>query len=303
MVVRELAAVWSLPAGDARALWWSVGARGELGVVRVDGRGLKRSQYIAGWVGWGAAEPFDAESEVYGADGRVRRRVAVRGVPPHISHLALLPGDRFLLVSGRSGQDRQGRWADNAYVYDPDGHREGAFCIGDDVQVVLGGRRGGIWTAYGDEGIFGHHPESRRALAGWNSLGEAVWTPRTPFPAGPVHGLTGCTEGDQVWLAWYCPEGTYLSRITPSTGEVTTFRSPVTKIDGLAVRGDRAVFSRRDHGRPAVTLTRARLVGGALEATAEERVAVPGPVVLRCGQGRDGVLWLRAGDSWVRVEA
>ncbi|MFK0203637.1 hypothetical protein [Streptomyces lavendulae] len=63
------------------------------------------------------------------------------------------------------------------------------------------------------------------------------------------------------------------------------------------------MFSRRDHDRPAVTLTRARLVGGALEVVAEERVAVPGPVVLRCGPGRDGVLWLRAGDSWVRAEA
>ncbi|MFE3765170.1 hypothetical protein ACFXPI_25810 [Streptomyces sp. NPDC059104] len=273
-------------------------------MVRVDQRVLRRSEYTAGWVGWGTPEPFDAELEVYGADGRVRRRVAVRGVAPHISHLALLDGDRFLLVSGRSCQDQHGRWADNAYVYDRDGRREGAFCIGDDVPVVVSSRRGGIWTAYGDEGIFGRHPESRGALAGWNSRGDAVWTPRTPFPAGPVHGLTGCTEGDdRVWLAWSCRQGTYLSRITQSTGEVTTFRSPVTGIDGIAVRGDRAVFSCRDHGRPAVTLTRARLVGGAWEAVAEERWRVPGPVMLHCGQGRDGVLWLRAGDSWVGVEA
>lgn len=40
----------------------------------------------------------------------------------------------------------------------------------------------------------------------------------------------------------------------------------------------------------------------ALVITAREKLRLPGPVVMRCAQGRDGVLWLRAGDSWVRIE-
>ncbi|MFG2880560.1 hypothetical protein ACGFYU_37025 [Streptomyces sp. NPDC048337] len=45
------------------------------------------------------------------------------------------------------------------------------------------------------------------------------------------------------------------------------------------------------------------MVGDGCVVTGEERVRLPGRVVMRCGQGRDGVLWLRAGDSWVRIEA
>jgi hypothetical protein len=32
-------------------------------------------------------------------------------------------------------------------------------------------------------------------------------------------------------------------------------------------------------------------------------VRVPGRVVMKCGQGRDGTLWLRAGHTWVRIDA
>lgn len=179
--------------------------------------------------------------------------MSVRGVPPWISHLALLPGGRFLLVSGSSSPDGNGRWADNAYMYGPEGLPERAFCIGDDLPVVVTDRRGGIWTAYGDEGIYGGHPESAAGLAGWNAEGVATWAPRGRLPAWPLEGCTGATDGEAAWLAWYCPEGHFLSRITPSTGEVTTFRSPVKNPDGLAVRGARAVLSRRAHNRPSWT--------------------------------------------------
>lgn len=37
--------------------------------------------------------------------------------------------------------------------------------------------------------------------------------------------------------------------------------------------------------------------------TGRRRLRVPGRVVMRCGQGRDGSLWLRAGNSWLRIEA
>ena len=84
---------------------------------------------------------------------------------------------------------------------------------------------------------------------------------------------------------------------------MTSHRSPVHQPDGFAVRGDRAVLTRRDHNRRTVELTRAAFDGTTWTATERRTLHVPGRVVGRCGQGRDGVLWLRTGDTWLRVEA
>ncbi|GAA2568031.1 MULTISPECIES: hypothetical protein [Streptomyces] len=97
--------------------------------------------------------------------------------------------------------------------------------------------------------------------------------------------------------------GTFLTRIIPSTGEVTSYPSPVRAPDGFAVRGRRAVLTRRDHNRRSVELTRAEFDGTTWTVTDRRALDVPGRVVLRCGQGRDGTLWLRAGDTWLRIEA
>lgn len=48
---------------------------------------------------------------------------------------------------------------------------------------------------------------------------------------------------------------------------------------------------------------RAEPDGAGWSVTGRARIEVPGRVVLRCGQGRDGFLWLRTGDTWVRLEA
>lgn len=110
-----------------------------------------------------------------------------------------------------------------------------------------------------------------------------------------------------MWLVWYSgggrKAGTYLTRITPATGEVISYSSPVGDPDGFAVRGDRAVLTSRRHNQRAVELTRAKFDGTTWKATERRTLDVPGAVVMRCGQGRDGVLWLRAGDTWLRIEA
>ncbi|GAB3839606.1 hypothetical protein GCM10027610_045700 [Dactylosporangium cerinum] len=72
--------------------------------------------------------------------------------------------------------------------------------------------------------------------------------------------------------------------------------------DGLAVRGHRAVLTRRAHNKNSTAVTRAELVDGTWVTVERQVVKTPGRVVLRCGQGRDGVLWLRADDAWVRIE-
>ncbi|WP_405434900.1 hypothetical protein [Streptomyces anulatus] len=305
MMIDELPVAWRLSPEDVqagwRALWWTVGPDGELAVMLVQRRYLSRDKYPLGWIGWRPETPFDGELVI--TSGQEQRRIPVEGIDMWPSHLALLPGSRFLLASGRTCRDAEGVWRENAVVYSPEGRPEGAFCLGDDIPALVTDRSGGIWTAYGDEGIYGDHPESAAGLAGWNTQGVATWAPKGRLPVWPLQGCTAATDGESVWLVWYSTKDTFLTRITPSTGEVASYRSPVKAPDGFAVRGTRVVLSSRDHYKRRTTLTRAELVGDVCVVIGQERVRVPGRVVAKCGQGRDGTLWLRAGRTWVRIDA
>ncbi|MEV5764445.1 hypothetical protein AB0L34_07710 [Micromonospora sp. NPDC052213] len=129
--------------------------------------------------------------------------------------------------------------------------------------------------------------------------------PGSCLPDLPLQGCTAATEGDQVWLVWNSGSsraGTFLTRVTPSTGEVTSWPSPVHGPDGFAVRGNRAILTRRDHNQRSVEVVSAELVDATWSVTDRRRMRVPGRVVLHCGQGRDGSLWLRAGNDWLRIE-
>ncbi|MDX3098975.1 hypothetical protein PV417_31480 [Streptomyces sp. ME19-03-3] len=187
-----------------------------------------------------------------------------------------------------------------------EGEQEGIFCVGDDIPVLLSDRSGLIWAAYGDEGIYGGHPESSAGLAGWNTDGEVAWSPTGRLPDAPLEGCTAATEADKVWLVWYSGSsrgGTFLTRITPSTGEVVSWPSPVRDPDGFAVRGNRAVLTKRVRNQRSTEVIRAELTGDAWRVAERCRIRVPGRMVMRCGQGRDGFLWLRAGDTWLRIRA
>ncbi|MGW6023442.1 hypothetical protein [Streptomyces sp. NPDC055099] len=301
--------MWQLPFADAvrglRALWWSVGPAGELAILLVHRRHLERGRYPKGWLGLRSSPPFSGELLTITGSGE--QRTPVKDIAMRPSHLALLPGSRFLLVSGRTFlNEAESLWKPNAVVFSPSGTPEAEFCVGDDIPALVTDAHGGIWTAYGDEGIYGGHPESGAGLAGWDTQGQASWTPKGRLPDHPLEGCTAATENERVWLVWYSGGsrgGTFLTRITPSTGDVVSYPSPVRAPDGFAVRGNRAVLTRRDHNKRSVELTRAELVGGTWTVTGRDHIRVPGRVVLRCGQGRDGFLWLRAGDTWLRIEA
>ncbi|MFJ6700029.1 hypothetical protein ACIQM4_28825 [Streptomyces sp. NPDC091272] len=301
--------VWRLPAADAvrglRALWWSVGPAGELAVMLVHRRYLTRSRCPGGWVGWRPEVPFTGE--LVTTTGQEERRLLVKNIRMWPTHLALLPESRFVLVNGRTRRmQAEESWRPNAVVFSSSGTPEAEFCVGDDIPVLVTDAHGSIWTAYGDEGIYGGHPESGDGLAGWNTQGRAVWAPEGRLPGHLLEGCTASTENDQVWLVWYgavSPSGTYLTRITPTTGEVSSFVSPVALPDGFAVRGNRAIFTRRDHCKRTIELIRAVFDDAAWTVTSRCRLRVPGRIVLRCGQGRDGFLWLRTGNTWVRIAA
>ncbi|GAA1403276.1 hypothetical protein GCM10009662_29360 [Catellatospora coxensis] len=301
--------VWEPSAEDLTEgrvpLWWTVGPAGELGVLFVDRGKLRQSPYVKGWVGWTPESVCDGLLVTRHADGSMQRQ-AIGAIPTGTSHIAFLPDARLVLVEGRVPRGEPGSWPPNAMVLSAEGEQQVAFCIGDDIDVAVTDRGGSIWTAYGDEGIYGGHPQSAAGLAGWGDRGQVVWAPGGRLPEWPLAGFAAATERDQVWLAWYSSsrEGhTFLTRIVPLTGEVTSWRSPVRSPDGLAVRGDRAILTRRHHNKRSTEVFRAELVDDAWTVTDRREVAVPGRVVMRCGQGRDGFLWLRTGDVWLRIEA
>ncbi|MEW2140284.1 hypothetical protein AB0892_27455 [Streptomyces sp. NPDC005409] len=300
MALGEPPVVWSLPPEDARAgwraLWWSVGPSGDLAVVLVQERHLRRRSFE-----WSVAVPCDGVLVVI-SDG-VQHRTSVTGIGPGTSHLALLSWSRFLLASGRARWHLDGSWERNAVVYSPGGYPISHFCIGDDIDYIVTDRDGGIWTAYGDEGIYGDHPEAGAGLARWDTDGLHTWSPQGRLPVWPLGGSAAATEGAVVWLAWYSHGGAFLSRVDPASGDISSYRNPVRDTHGIAVRGSRMLLTHRYHGRPVVELSRAELVDDAWVITSKEKLRLPGPVVWRCAQGRDGVLWLRAGDTWLQIEA
>ncbi|MEU7697494.1 hypothetical protein [Streptomyces sp. NPDC039028] len=307
MTPGELPVVWSLPIEDARAgwraLWWTVGPSNALGVMLVHERNLHRSPHSRGWVGWRVAAPCDGVLVVV-SDGR-ERRVPVTGIDAGTSHLALLSWSRFLLVSSRTRRDEKGTWIRNAIVYSPGGHPLSHLCIGDDVEDVLTDREGGIWTSHGDEGVHGLHPASSEGLARWDTDGAQTWSPlgEQRLPVLPLGAIGGTTEGGVAWLGWFSPEGAFVTRVDPALGETTSYRLPQKDIDGIAVRGTRMLLSHAFHNRPGVELARLELVGDAWAITSHEHLRLSEPVTRRCVQGREGVLWIRGGDTWTRIEA
>ncbi|MGW7196660.1 hypothetical protein [Streptomyces chryseus] len=150
-------------------------------------------------MGRGAQTPFDGTLLIRRADGSVRRRMC-KDVPVRPSHIALLPDSRLLMAGGRALKDDAGAWRPNAVVWSPEGEQETTLCVGDDIPAPVTDHGGSIWTAYGDEGSYGGHPQAAAGLAGGSTEGRAVWTPDGRLPDLPLQGGTAPTDGDHVWL-------------------------------------------------------------------------------------------------------
>ncbi len=306
--LHEYHRVWELPETDAaagrRALAWCTSPDGDLAVLLVEERHLRHFSQLRGWIAWRAPAPFPGEVVVVG-DG-TQERIAFDNGPAHATgRLALLPDRRFVLANGRTRRTGPvGPWETNARLFSPNGAPEGDFCLGDDIATLIADHRHRLWTSHGDEGIFGGHPESGTGLAAWDTRGRSLWTAARAKSEPALQGLASATEGDHLWFLWYSGRrNTILSRIDTATGTATNYSSPVPDADGIAVRGDHAVLTRRDHAHASTTLTRAHRDGDTWTITSSRRLSTPGPVFLHCAQGRDGVLWLRAGNTWLTVRA
>ncbi len=272
---------------------WTVGPDGELAVLVVP------EQYLAPAGSWPPLRfPYDAEVVLPDRGGE--RRVPLTGVGCSPDHLALLPGGRLLLAECRAEQDGE-EWQPNGFVHRPDGTPGRELRLGDDVRALVTDRNGRIWTAYGDEGIYGDHPMSFAGLRGADTHGRVVWSPdhRKELPGYPLEGLAGATEGRYAWLAWYpSSSGSYLTRIEETAGTSTTVPCPVRLPVGFAVRAREGVFL-----TSGGELTWHLLVGKQWKRTGKRQLDVPGDLDRERAYGRDGVLWFRSGNGWYRVEA
>lgn len=138
MGAADVEEMWSPDAADVRAglraLWWSVGPDGDLAVMLVHERHLRRLPHIMGWMGWGPELPFDGVVVIRAPDGSVRRR-PIENIRVWPSHIALLPRSRLLVVGGRTRKEA-GTWRPNAVVYSAEGERESTFCAGDDIPAL-----------------------------------------------------------------------------------------------------------------------------------------------------------------------
>ncbi|MFF3013595.1 hypothetical protein [Streptomyces sp. NPDC057939] len=292
MTTRQLSTVWSLSSKDAqagwRALWWDIGPDGALGVILVQEQNLHRSPYVKGWIGWRVATTCDRLLIVV-KDG-TEHRTTLRGIKKSTGGLTFLSWSRLLL---RDSQE-------SFVVYSPGGYPINHISLGECVEYVVGDRDGGIWTAYGDQGIYGDHPASRAGLARWNTDGDHTWTPQH-LPELPLGPLAGTTEGTLAWLAWYSHEGAFLTRVNPTTEEETSWKIPIRDIDGLTVQGNRMILTHSFHNRPGIELHHAELIDNTWVITTQEKLTLPEPMSRSCVKGRDGILWLRSGDTWTRI--
>ncbi|MET9610916.1 hypothetical protein ABZZ17_38515 [Streptomyces sp. NPDC006512] len=294
MTTGQLPIVWSLSAEDAqagwRALWWNVGPDGELGVILVQDQNLRRSPYFKNWIGWHVTTTCDGLLIVV-KDGH-ERRTTVHGINKSTGCLVLLSWSRFLL----RGQSQE----KNFVVYSPGGYPMNHISLGECTESIIGDRDGAIWTAHGDQGIYGDDPASRAGLARWNTDGDHTWTPQN-LPVLPLGSKASATEGTLAWYAWYSPEGAFLTRVDPATGEETSWKNPVRDIDSLTVRGNRMILTHSFHNRPGIELNHAELINNTWVITTQEKLTLPEPMGYSCTQGRDGNLWLRSGDTWTRI--
>ncbi len=192
--------VWSLPEADVRAgrraLWWSVGPEGELAVLLVHRRYLRRGG-ARGWVGLRPRGPFDGELVTLTARGK--QRTPLNGIRENPGHLALLPGGRLLLAGGRCRRgEADGAWEPNAVVYSAEGKPTGAFCIGDDVPVLVTDRSGASGPRTATRGFTAAIPRAGQAWRAGTPTAASRGAPGAGSPTGPCRAArppptaTGC---------------------------------------------------------------------------------------------------------------
>ncbi|GAB3275110.1 hypothetical protein [Kineosporia babensis] len=292
---------WSLPQSDSRALWWSISPEGHLGIVLVHQRFLYPPEESPGWTSPRPRLPFEASLLIVTEKGA--RQTPLPDLDFNPFELTLLAQDRFVVTGSLwTDPDRRGHPTAIEGSVGGAGRTVDPHGFGSDIPAAIGDTGGRLWTLHGDQGIFGFEPWSQPGLVGWHPDGRHFWTPQGRMP-GVGNGISLATENDYVWALYHAGAPIHTARVTPATGDVISYPTEAHRYSGFAVRGTRALFSTRHRNDPTIlTLTRARLWDGLWVETDHHNVKLPGAVHLHSHQGRDGVLWLRAGDTWLHVD-
>jgi hypothetical protein len=121
----------------------------------------------------------------------------------------LFPDGRVLMVAPRCSWRGEGDCDLNGVVFDPATGRMDRFLLGDGINHAQVDRRGRIWVAYSDEGMFGNYgwgdsgpePVGARGIVCFSDAGEKVWE----FPEDTRLGDCGAMNvaHDAVWVCFY----------------------------------------------------------------------------------------------------
>lgn len=142
----------------------------------------------------------------------------------------------------------------NGRVYSREGRLLRELALGDGIEHVQTTRKGAIWTAYFDEGVFGDDPISAHGLAAWNAQGECTYR-YSPDLAG-LDSICDCyalnvADDRETWLYYYTQFPLVLLR---EHRVIRYWNVPISGAHAFAVRREHALFTGgyREHAQLAL---------------------------------------------------
>ncbi|MFJ5234657.1 hypothetical protein ACIQBJ_32765 [Kitasatospora sp. NPDC088391] len=206
--------------------------------------------------------PFEALLVV--VDRGVAREQVLPRVGLSVHHLDALPNGRLLLEGRGAGAGR------TAEIRGRDGRLKHAFDLGRGVEFLMADRRHHLWSAYGDEGVYGD-PVAVDGLVRWDSGGNRRWGYTAPAGFPYIDTVYAFNVDDGVARACYYPAFPLLE--ARADGRTTVRRSPVVAPRGLAVHGGEAVLLGGD--RQHDLLHRCRLTDREVRPVERARLTYP----------------------------
>lgn len=172
---------------------------------------------------------------------------------PHMLYALQPLGADLLLVSVPPGKPVG---AANGKVYSREGRLLRELVLGHGIEHLQTTRKGAIWTAYFDEGVFGDDPVSAHGLAAWDSSGECTYRFH-PDLAG-LDYICDCyalnvADDRETWLYYYNQFPLVLVRECRVS---RYWNVPVAGAHAFAVRREHALFTGGYEQRDTLTLLR-----------------------------------------------
>ncbi|MBB5203547.1 hypothetical protein HNQ51_000840 [Inhella inkyongensis] len=179
-------------------------------------------------------------------DGLVEADTFIEGEPFNIHEVQPLGTDEILLACGRSCYRGPNDFEINGRVYSRDGRFLRAILLGDGIQNLQATRRGALWVAYFDEGIFGNfgwrEPVGAAGLVAFDAQGERLYEFE---PTGGLEAISDCyalnvASDEDVWCCYYTDFPLVHLR---DRQVVSSWKSPVEGAHAFAVGEGHALFA------------------------------------------------------------